>query len=116
LDTASRLLVVETEAGRVIKREYFVLPDLRLSSLTEFVVDLGIDTLICGAISRPLFSRLLSSKVGIYPWITGEVEDVLKAYLDNELSDERFLAPGFGRCRKGRERRHSGGSRRRGRR
>ncbi len=93
-DTARNLLVAEVEEGDVLSRaevrfeEYY--PPRRVNKL----VKLGVNTLICGAISRQFAAMLIGSGITIVPWMSGLVEDVLQAYLEGRLSDHRFLMPG----------------------
>ena len=97
LDTASRLLIVEVldqkEASRLEKS--LDAHDLTLRCLR--IKDLGIDVLICGAISRQFSNMLTASGMDIIPWISGNPEDVLRAYLQGTLLHPRFFMPG---CRR----------------
>ena len=93
-DNSSRLLLIDLENGREIGRT--MIPD-RAVRLKE----LGINVLLCGAISRPLAYLLVASGVSIIPFLTGEIEEVLDAYLKGKLTGPHFLMPG---CRGGRRR------------
>lgn len=55
---------------------------------------LGVNVLICGAISRHLYGILSSNGVRVIPWISGRVEEVLDAYLKGKLFCTKFLMPG----------------------
>ena len=55
---------------------------------------LGVDTLICGAISRPLASLVLVYGIRLLPYITGVVDDVIEAFMNGRLGSERFILPG----------------------
>ncbi|MBK5100859.1 MAG: NifB/NifX family molybdenum-iron cluster-binding protein, partial [Desulfobacteraceae bacterium] len=81
LDTASTLLIVEVEDQKEASRfeKFLDAHDLSLRCLK--IKDLGIDILICGAISRQFSDMLTASGMDIIPWISGHPEDVLKAYL-----------------------------------
>ena len=104
-DAAGHLLVVDIEDGvERIRREEAIqesLPPRRARRLVE----LGVDVLICGAISRPLASMLASSGVTVIPWTAGPVNDVVAAYLKGRLPDPRWMMPGCGVRRQ----RHRGG-------
>jgi len=58
---------------------------------------LGIDTLICGAISRSLHHELTARGVKVIPFIAGEVEAVLASFLAGRLPSETLSMPG---CRR----------------
>jgi len=97
LDTASRLLVVETDGDQEASRFEVYLDDPGLLSRCFRIKGLGVDLLLCGALSRPFLRRLTASGIHIIPGISGHPEDVLVAYFQGDLSDSRFLMPGFPR-------------------
>ena len=97
LDTASRLLVVETDGTQESSRFEAFLDDPGLSSRCLRIKGLGVNLLICGALSRPFLRRLTASGIQIIPGKSGHPEDVLRAFLQGELSDSRFVMPGFAR-------------------
>ncbi len=55
---------------------------------------LGMDTLICGAISRPLASWASVCGIRLFPYVTGVVNDVIGAFKNGQLGSERFVLPG----------------------
>ncbi|MGD9032264.1 MAG: NifB/NifX family molybdenum-iron cluster-binding protein [Desulfobacteraceae bacterium] len=97
LDTASRLLIVELEDQKEASRFETFLDEQDLSRRCVRIRRLGVDTLICGAISRGFSKILEASGIHIVPGISGHPEDVLNAYLRGKLSHSRFLMPGFKR-------------------
>ena len=96
-DTASRLLIVEIEGQREASRFETCLNEQDISRRCFRIQKLGVDILVCGAISRPLSNMLMAFGINIIPWITGNPEDVLKAYLQGTLTHPSFLMPG---CKK----------------
>ena len=100
-DTASRLLIVEVEDQKEALRFETTLDDQELSRRCLRIQGLGIDMLICGAISRPYSRMLIGSGIQIISEISGHAEEVLKAYLQGALSHTRFLMPGCKRNRSG---------------
>jgi predicted Fe-Mo cluster-binding NifX family protein len=58
------------------------------------VAGLGVDVLICGAISAPLRAVLAAEGVRVIPNRCGFVEEVLRAFLSGELTEQAFLMPG----------------------
>jgi len=55
---------------------------------------LGVDTLICGAISRPLASWAAACGIRLFPYVTGLVNEVIGAFKNGRLGSERFVLPG----------------------
>ncbi|MBW1720487.1 MAG: dinitrogenase iron-molybdenum cofactor biosynthesis protein [Deltaproteobacteria bacterium] len=113
LDTASRLLIVEEKNGKESSRFEIFLDEENLSSRCLRMKGLGVDLLICGAVSSA-FSRLLASEgIALIQEISGRAEEVLKAYFQGELLHGDFFMPG---CRRNGSRRcrRGGGTRQKG--
>ena len=108
-DVAKRLLVVELKGDGPVNREEVAVEETQLLPRAKRVAQLGVDVLICGAISMPLEAMLTSAGVRVIPHICGPVEDVLLAFASGRLTDDAFLMPGCcGRRRRFRGR-HRGG-------
>jgi predicted Fe-Mo cluster-binding NifX family protein len=110
LDTASRILICQLEDQEEIRRFETFLEERELSRRCSRIHGLGIDTLICGAISRPCLSMLTGLGVKVVPWISGYSEDVLQAYRDGTLFHAKYLMPG--RTRHGSEQKEASGEQR----
>ena len=98
-DTAGSLLIVEVENGREVHRATASILGLSLPDRVNRLVELDIDVLLCGAVSRPLASMVAASGIRVIPWLTGDVDHMLRLFLSGEPIDSRFLMPGFGRQR-----------------
>lgn len=109
LDTASKLLIVQVENQKEASRFETYLNAHDLSLRSSGIKDLGIDILICGAISRQFSNMLTASGMEIIPWISGHPEDVLKAYLQGTLFHPTFFMPGCRRKRFGQRMRYQKG-------
>ena len=104
-DVARRLLLVDIENAREVGRTENTLEEVELAARARRVAELGADGLICGAISRPLEAMLLSAGVAVIPQTCGPVDDVLRAFMSGQLTEQAFVIPGC--C--GRRRRFRGG-------
>ncbi len=95
-DEARRLVLVDVENGMEQARREEILhesfPNRRARRLTE----IGVNVLICGAISRPLVTLLAAFGITVIPCTVGPVDEVLAAYLKGRLSDPRWRMPGCG--------------------
>ena len=111
LDVAGKFLLVDLEAGREVSRKdaslFPVGPLERVRELRQ----IGVQILICGAVSRPLELALDAASVQVIPHTCGQVEEVLAAFVNGQLNEYAFLMPGC--C--GRRRRFRAGRRRGGR-
>jgi len=129
-ESAGRIIAVEIQSGREVSRSEHDLPALsalsggmkirpepdfhsfegggtfrRLNKLRE----LGIEVLVCGAISLRSARILDSGGIRVVGWISGDVEDVIRALIENRIYDSSFMMPGCGRNRRLRRGRGRGG-------
>lgn len=115
-DEAREILLVDTRSGRVVeectKLLAGTLPIRRALELEE----MGAQVLVCGAISRPIREALEANGIRVIPFVSGQVDDIVQAWMGGFLMSDRYCMPG---CRgRGRfRRRHpqtAGGSGRSG--
>ena len=106
-DVAKRLLVVTLDGDGEVGRAEAALQETQLAARVKRVMQLGVDVLICGAISMPLEAMLASAGMRVIPHTCGTVEEVLQAFASGRLTDATFLMPGCcgrRRCFRGRHR------------
>lgn len=94
LDTAGRLLVVTRRRGLKAARRDIMLGLLTLEGLVQSMVELGVDVLLCAALSEPLLRALEDRGIRVQPHLCGEVEAVLQAYRCGRLQSDEFRMPG----------------------
>ena len=104
-DTSCTLLIVDLENGLEDRRTEVLIDNIPFINRAAKLKELKIEILLCGAISRQLTFLINSSGIEIIAFLTGEIEQVLKAFLNDRLPNPRFLMPG---CCK-RRRRFRGG-------
>jgi predicted Fe-Mo cluster-binding NifX family protein len=95
LDFSQQLSVVELRDGSETSRVQVALSEQNALARLARVRDLGIDVLICGAVSQPLACAFMASGIQLLPYVTGKVNDVLKAYQAGELGLPQFMLPGW---------------------
>ncbi|MFB3779444.1 MAG: NifB/NifX family molybdenum-iron cluster-binding protein [Bryobacteraceae bacterium] len=95
-DSASSLLLLEIDKGREAGREEKPLTRTDALARAGEVLRLGVDVLICGAISAPLETALLSAGVRVHGFVCGPVEEVISAFLRGGLSGPAHRMPGCG--------------------
>jgi len=101
LDAAQFLVVAEIEAGSVrSQREETFLGNMPHEKVARLCT-LGVNVLVCGAVSRPLAELISSSGIRLIPFVSGELGEVLEAMAAGHLPDRAFSMPGCG-CRQGR--------------
>jgi predicted Fe-Mo cluster-binding NifX family protein len=97
LDTASRLLVVEFKEGGDMSRYEIYLDERDLSKRCLRIMGLGVDTLICGAVTRHFSDMLRALGVDLIMGISGQPDDVLHACFEGRLAHSKYLMPGWSR-------------------
>lgn len=119
------MLLVEIVDSVRASRQEIETTDLAPHERINKLIELGIDTVVCGGIDRWSAESLQSSNVKIYAGNTGEAEDALKKLIEGELLDDKLfnreLNPNRPGCAVGRRGQHANrspatnGCRRRGR-
>lgn len=94
-DVACTFMMIEFVDGREQRREMISFPSGESFNRVRLLHQLGVQVLICGAVSQPLESALVSAEIQVIPYICGVVDDVLKAYIHGYLDREEFLQPGY---------------------
>ncbi|MCK9484779.1 MAG: hypothetical protein M0R34_10495 [Candidatus Marinimicrobia bacterium] len=94
-DVAGLLHIVEAESGEIILSDEEFLPiDLLPVQKAERLSELGVKTLICGAISRPLYDTIVASGIEVIPFIAGELDEVVQVWLSGNPDWHLFAMPG----------------------
>jgi len=104
-DNARQIRVVEAEKGCVVTEAEDVLPDDQLIHKATCLAEIDIDTLVCGAISRPLHEVIAAYGIRVIPFVTGDLREIIRAWITDSLEDGDFAMPGYcwpGRRRRGR--------------
>ena len=97
LDTASTFRIAEIGEEGDCQGCY----DIRLEE-KEFcrrcsrICGMGIDTLICGAVSRAMSTMLEASGITVISGISGNYARVMDAFSGGTLFTPRFMMPGYG--------------------
>jgi predicted Fe-Mo cluster-binding NifX family protein len=109
-DVSDRLCVVEIVDGAEVRRETALLRYRDPFGRAREVAGLGVEVLICGAVSRAFETALTSAGIRVLAFICGDLEAVIGGFLQDRLMENRFFMPGcFGK------RQNRGFRRRRGR-
>jgi predicted Fe-Mo cluster-binding NifX family protein len=58
------------------------------------LVEWGVATLVCGAISQPLESILAAHGIEVIDYVAGDVDEVIEAWLQGRIDDAAFAMPG----------------------
>jgi len=93
-DVADRALVVDVVESRERRREVMPIAGEGPVERAKWLRAPGVEVLICSAISRPMEMTLVSSGIRVVSGVCGGVEEVLQAYLCDQLDRAEFRLPG----------------------
>lgn len=93
-DAARKILLLDVDGGRVTDESSVEIQgELPLEKMHELAA-LGIETLVCGAISWSLYAFIAAHGIHVIPFVTGELDCVIQAWLNNTIEREKFAMPG----------------------
>jgi predicted Fe-Mo cluster-binding NifX family protein len=92
-DFAHRLLLVDIQNGSETNRTEISLNTESIPQKAGRLKSLGVEVLICGAISRSLASLVVASGIELLPYVLGPVDEILKAYMTGRLGQPKFAMP-----------------------
>jgi hypothetical protein len=99
-DCCRRILIVvqnEHEEEVIIEEDWSMVPRLaRPPRLKELVVQ----CVLCGGISCWMEEQIRERNIRIIPWISGDLWEVMKAFRNGVIHDQRYAMPGRGACRR----------------
>jgi len=93
-DVAQDILLVETDSGRIVAESEEILPEELPVHKALRLAELGVDTLVCGGISRPLLATVTGYGIRVIPFIAGDLREVIEAWLGSRLTGDAFTMPG----------------------
>jgi predicted Fe-Mo cluster-binding NifX family protein len=100
-DTAGRVLIVDEKREDVISLE-----GMDIIHRAQALADAGVETLVCGAISRPALHWVIATGIQVHPFTSGSVIEVLSAWREGRLDDPVHAMPGCCRRQRCRGRNH----------
>ncbi len=94
-DVAAHLTLLELDDRfEELTRQAMTFSGETCSARARQLSELGVDVLICGAISQAAELALLNSGIEIISQICGDTDRVLAAFMHGTLADNEFLMPG----------------------
>lgn len=117
-DVARQVHIVVATSGQISDEVPEMLTDEHPTQRALQLTELGIDTLVCGAISQQMRALVEAYGIEVIPFVAGDLQEVIRAWLSGLIQTDAYAMPGCGRGGgRGRKGRGSGGGgrRRRGR-
>ena len=96
-DFAESLQIFSVEDGNPIKENDYLLLNVNPVSRAAEIKKQDIELLICGCISRCSYEVLTQLGIEVVSHVSGTVDEILSAYLNDKLASPDLSMPGFGR-------------------
>ena len=93
-DVTGKVLLYESKGERIYSERFLLLPDSSASDKVARLVDAGANVLICGAISKDAHSAATNAGIKVYPFISGDIREIIQACLTGRLIGGGFDMPG----------------------
>lgn len=93
-DVARQIRIVEAERGRVIREDEVVLKEVAAAGKAGELSGLGVNALVCGAISRTLANLVAARGIQVIPFVAGDLREVIDAWIRGGITDGLFAMPG----------------------
>ena len=95
LDSCNHILLIDIVGDAEQDRETVYMGECTLTDRCSTLVKMGIGTVICGGVSETLANMIKGSDIALINGIAGDIDEVIKAYLENRLQLPVFYMPGF---------------------
>ena len=102
-DAAENFYLIEVKNGRELLRQEFSFAGKGMFTKAQMLSELNADVVICGAISGIQENALRNAGIRLFTFVCGDLEEVLKAFIQRNLVAGAFQMPGC--CGRRRQRR-----------
>lgn len=110
-DAAERILVAETEGASILTETVARLTAAQPLERAAALAGMGVQVVVCGAISADLQRYLVSRGLRVVPFVAGDLRDIMQAWLGGRMEAGEYRMPG---CRSAQDGRRRGRSAERG--
>lgn len=93
-DTCTQLIILEPRAANQLGRRSIAVADKPLHERILTLQRMGVNRVICAAVSDAFFTLLQESRIQLVTGIAGEIDEVIEAYRSGALGQPRFRMPG----------------------
>lgn len=101
-DVAGQAVLVQMDQVQTLVSTFVSLPEGSVAAKVQVLSGLGVQVLVCGAMSRAAFELAVAEKIEVVSFVAGDTDHVIQAWLQGSLSQADFAMPG---CRHRRRRR-----------
>ena len=93
-ESSNRFIIIKTPSYKIENSESIPIKNNSFNELLYLLKQNNVKILICGAISGCTRRLLEAQKIQVIPWITGDVKNVIDAFLSNRIFSSSFIMPG----------------------
>lgn len=93
-DAARQLHIVKIDAGAITSEHCERLRSDTPARKVMHIAELGVDILVCGAISKPVHAMLSAQGIRVISFVSGDLRDIIRAWLTGNIGDNSFAMPG----------------------
>ncbi len=104
LDEAYHFRVIELREDDIADDRAYDLSGKSKFERVQYLRSLGVEMILCGAVSNGYMQVILLSGIRVIPWLRGRIDTILGVFINGELSTG-YLMPG---CKRRRKRRRIG--------
>lgn len=108
-DTSRQIHLVESDGALITSERAHAISGEPVQQKVAWLMEQGVGTLVCGAVSRPVQERLVAAGIKVVPFVAGDLREVIRASLEGTLCGAAFAMPGC--CGQRRRRRLHGDGR-----
>lgn len=94
-DVTRQVHLIRVEGGRIVDERKASLDGELPLQKAQALAALGVDELVCGAISRPLHHAVEGYGIRVIPFVAGELKAVVTAWLTGPSGLAPFIMPGW---------------------
>ena len=93
-DTCTQLIILEPRTADPPGRRAVAVADKSMHERVLTLQRMGVDRVICAAVSDAFFTLLHEARIQLVTGIAGEIDEVIDAYRNGTLGQSRFRMPG----------------------
>ena len=93
-DVARQIHIVQTESGQIVGEALEALFDDIPVQKALRLAEMGIGTLVCGAVSRPMQAMISAYGIRVISFVAGDLREIIQAWLSDEIEHDCFAMPG----------------------
>jgi len=93
-DTSAHLLVAESSRKKIFKQDVINVESLSLFQRGDLLQKMHVNFFFCGGITRPILENIRNKNIHVIPFICGDVNIILQAFLEGKDIQSLFSMPG----------------------